>query len=204
MKITRRQLRKIILKEFRKLDIIDNGSKKFDIRKNFNDDNDGPRDPSDDEGGGPGKDWAAELIKRLQNKKGYTPMGGNSTAVKVLNMGESMIYAEYVSSAGVVIHLHAKNDHYDWHRTDEELAQRGPKMIASTKFEKCDNGTDVNKVMYKVSILTSKIKDMTGAKICSDLEKLRPRVSNDKNDEFDLNAILNNDEYLIDYYARYQ
>mgnify|MGYP003677987297 FL=1 len=202
MKITRRQLRKIILKEFRKLDIIDNGSKKFDIRKNFNDDNDGPRDPSDDEGGGPGKDWAAELIKRLQNKKGYTPMGGNSTAVKVLNMGESMIYAQYVSSAGVVIHLHARNDHYDRHRTDEELAQRGPMMIASTKFESCDNGMDVNKVMDKISRLKEKIISMKGAMIYSDLEKLRPRVSNDKNDEFDPNAILNNDEYLIDYYAR--
>ena len=162
----------------------------------------GPRGPSDDEGGGPGKDWAAELIKRLQNKKGYTPMGGNSTAVKVLNMGESMIYAQYVSSAGVVIHLHARNDHYDRHRTDEELAQRGPMMIASTKFESCDNGMDVNKIIRKVLKITRKISGMTGAMIYDDLEKLRPRSPNDENEEFDFNTILNNDEYLIDYYAR--
>ena len=192
MKITRKQLRKIMLKELRMTG--NNDFKNIDIK--------GPRGPSDDEGGGPGKDWSAELIKRLQNKKGYTPMGGNSTAVKVLNMGESMIYAQYVSSAGVVIHLHARNDHYDRHRTDEELAQRGPMMIASTKFESCDNGMDVNKIIRKVLKITRKISGMTGSMIYSDLEKLRPRVSNDKNDEFDPNAILNNDEYLIDYYAR--
>ena len=58
MKITRKQLRKIILKELRMTG--NNDFKNIDIK--------GPRGPSDDEGGGPGKDWSADLIKRLHKK----------------------------------------------------------------------------------------------------------------------------------------
>ena len=211
MKITRKQLRKIILKELRMTG--NNDFKNIDIK--------GPRGPSDDEGGGPGKDWSADLIKRL-HKKGYAPMGGNSTAAKVsgaffidvvdenekttrrqFKAGESMVYVEDIlNNSGVVIHLHARNNHYDQHRTDEERAQYGPMMIASTKFERCDNGMDVNKIIRKVLKITRKISGMTGAMIYDDLEKLRPRSPNDENEEFDFNTILNNDEYLIDYYAR--
>ena len=157
MKITRKQLRKIILKEFR--DIGNNDFENIDI-------NVPPMPPTDDEGGGPGKDWSADLIKRL-HKKGYTPMGRSSVAAKVLGAGESMVYVEDVKqNSGVVIHLHAR-----------------------------DYRSDVLKI-------TRKISGMAGAMIYDDLEKLRSRSPNDENEEFDFNTILNNDEYLIDYYAR--
>ena len=193
MKITRKQLRKIILKEFR--DIGNNDFENIDI-------NVPPMPPTDDEGGGPGKDWSADLIKRL-HKKGYTPMGRSSVAAKVLGAGESMVYVEDVKqNSGVVIHLHARDYRSDANQTDEERAQYGPMMIASTKFERCDNGMDVNKIIRKVLKITRKISGMTGAMIYDDLEKLRSRSPNDENEEFDFNTILNNDEYLIDYYAR--
>jgi hypothetical protein len=193
MKITRRQLRRLILKEFRDL-----GTNDFE---NINI-NVPPIPPTDDEGGGPGKDWSAELIKRL-HKQGYIPMGRNSVAAKVLNSGENMIYVEDImQNSGLVIHLHARDYRSDANQTDEERAQYGPMMIASTKFEKCDNGMDVNKIIRKVLKITRKISGMTGAMIYDDLEKLSPRSSNDENEEFDFNTIMNSDEYLIDYYAR--
>lgn len=43
---------------------------------------------------------------------------------------------------------------------------------------------------------------MTGDMIYSDLEKLRPHADNKENEEFDFFTILNNNEFLIDYYAR--
>lgn len=194
MKITKRQLRKLILKEFR------------DLGKNFNDNTTSGMPPlppvNDEEGGGEGKDWSAELIKRL-HKIGYRTMGRSSTAAKVLNGGESMLYIEDVmQNSGVVMHLHARNHVSNANQTDEERVQRGPTMIASTKFETCDNGMDVNKIIRKVLILTKKISKMTGDMIYSDLEKLRPHADNKENEEFDFFTILNNNEFLIDYYAR--
>lgn len=149
MKITKRQLRKLILKEFR------------DLGKNFNDNTTSGMPPlppvNDEEGGGEGKDWSAELIKRL-HKIGYRTMGRSSTAAKVLNGGESMLYIEDVmQNSGVVMHLHARNHVSNANQTDEERVQRGPTMIASTKFETCDNGMDVNKIIRKVLILTKKL-----------------------------------------------
>ena len=193
MKITRRQLKRLILKEFRDL-----GTNDFE---NINI-NVPPMPPADDEGGGPGKDWSAELIKRL-HKKGYMPMGRSSVAAKVSGAGESMIYVEDIKqNSGVIIHLHARDYRSDANQTDEERMLKGPMMIASTKFEACDNGMDVNKIIRKILRLTGKTKNMTGNMIYADLEKLRPAVSNDENEEFDFHAILNDDEYLIDYYAR--
>lgn len=191
--LTRNQLKRLILKEFRDL-----GTNDFE---NINI-NVPPVPPADDEGGGPGKDWSAELIKRL-HKKGYIPMGRSSAAAKVSGDGESMVYVEDIKqNSGVIIHLHARDYRSDANQTDEERMLKGPMMIASTKFEVCDNGMDVNKIIRKLLRLTDKTKNMTGDMIYADLEKLRPEVPNDENEEFDFHSILNDDEYLIDYYMR--
>ena len=198
MKITRRKLRRLI-KEFR-----DFGSNDYE---NINI-NVPPVPPDSDEGGGEGKDWSAELIKRL-HKKGFDPLVNNrgyvlnKTAKKVFNLGECMLLVEDLgSNDGVVVFLHARNYVSDANQTDAERMQFGPTIMAASKFMNCDNGMDVNNIIRRLLRINKKISNMTGDMIFSDLKKLKPSATNDEIDEFDMNAILNSDDQLIDYYAR--
>ena len=195
MKITRRQLRKLILKEFRELGNDDYENININV-------------PADDEGGGGGKDWPAELIKRL-HKKGYNPPVNSrgkaldKKAQKVLNSGESMISVEDLAqNSGLVIQLHAREYRSNANQTDADRMRFGPMMIAASKFESCDNGMDVNNILRKIMRITRRIEGISGESIYLDLERLNLKSKPVIKDEFDFNTILNNDDFLIDYYSK--
>jgi len=199
MKITRRQLRKLILKEFRELGNDDYENININVP---------PIPPADDEGGGGGKDWPAELIKRL-HKKGYNPPVNSrgkaldKKAQKVLNSGESMISVEDLAqNSGLVIQLHAREYRSNANQTDADRMRFGPMMIAASKFESCDNGMDVNNILRKIMRITRRIEGISGESIYLDLERLNLKSKPVIKDEFDFNTILNNDDFLIDYYSK--
>ena len=145
MKITRRQLRKLILKEFKNL------SGNFDDLDLTSGPPDLPPIDDDDEGGGP-KDWPMEVIKRLI-RTGYhhfvRPDGiipFDRQVIKIMDNSDVNLIID-AHQEGVTIAI-------SYEKEPHKIQQ-----IAGQKFVQVFNGMDVNKAINIVVLVARALKN---------------------------------------------
>jgi len=190
MKITRKQLKKIILKEFKNI------SGDFG---NFNDLDltSGPPDlpPIGDDGGGGGpKDWPLEVLERLK-RVGYRhfvrPDG-------IIPFDRQVI--KNMPSPGVGLTI-------DAHQEGVTIAveyEKGPHRIphyAGQKFVQVFNGMDANKAVSIVVSTAKGLKHKSSEDIQRDLDQLKDSGVSDP-EPFTMEDFLNSNAFLVDYYSQ--
>lgn len=190
MKLTRRQLRKLILKEFKNISGDFGNFDDLDLTG-------GPPDLppiGDDDGGGGPKDWPLEVIERLKR----------------------MGYEHFVRSDGIipfdrqvmkVMIDPGVNLTIDAHQEGVTIAigyERGPHRIehyAGQKFVQVFNGMDANKAISIIVAAAKALKNKSSLDIQNDLDYLISSGASDP-DPFTMEDFLNNNSFLVDYYAQ--
>jgi len=188
VKITRRQLKKLILKEFR------------DITGDFGDldlTSGGPPDlpplDDDDEGGGP-KDWPMEVISRLKRigyhhfvrSDGIVPF--KRQVVKNMIDPDVSLTIDALQEGVAIAVNYGKGEHKIIH-------------IAGQKFVSVLNGMDVNKAMSIIVAIAKAVKNKSSEDIQDDLDNLEASGASDP-DPFTMEDFLNSRAFLIDYYTK--
>lgn len=190
MKITKRQLKKLLLKEFKN---ISGDFGNFDDLDLTGGPPDLPPINDDDEGGGP-KDWPMEVIQRLK-RVGYhhfvRPDG-------IIPFDRQVV--KNMSSPGVGISI-------DAHQEGVTIAidyERGPhriEHIAGQKFVQVFNGMDANKAVSIVVAVAKALKQKSSEEIQSDLDMLEASGASDP-EPFTMEDFLNSNAFLVDYYSQ--
>ena len=187
MKITRRQLERIILKEFKNLP---GNFSDLDLTS-------GPPDlpPIDDnDEGGPPKDWPMEVIARLK-KVGYKVFVRSDGVVPFKRQVYKNMPALNVNitvdalQEGVVVSIGYERDKYT------------PNGIASTKFIKCFNAVETNNAMRIIISTAKTLQRKDSLSIHEDIRKLESSGAKDPVG-FTMEEMLNEKSFLIDYYVR--
>jgi hypothetical protein len=190
MKITKRQLTKILIKEFKNISGDFGNFDDLDLTG-------GPPDLPPVEGGdegGPSKNWPVEVINRLKRigyyhfvrRDGQIPFK-NQVVKKMIDPDVSLTIDAL--QEGVVIAVnYGKGEHKMIH-------------IAGQKFVQVHNGMDTNKAIGIVVAVAKAIKNRRSEDIQNDLNRLTDSGLQDQ-EQFTMEDFLNNNAFLIDYYSQ--
>lgn len=186
MKITRKQLKKILVREFR-----DNSGNfgDFDTGNNVP-----PLPPVDEEGdGGPHKDWPLEAIERLK-KRGYQVFVRDDGIIPFARQVYKDMSHPHVNITvdalddGIVLSIgYARNEYVT-------------AAYAGIKYIKCHNAMDVNSIMRTILTINKSLQRKSSKDIQADLNRLINSGAKDP-EPFEQEDFLNSRSFLIDYYT---
>ena len=190
MKITKNQLKKILIKEFKN---ISGDFGNFDDLDLTSGPPDLPPIDDDDEGGGP-KDWPMEVIERLK-RVGYHHFVRKDG---IIPFDRQVV--KNMSSPGVGLSIDALQEGVSI-AIDYERGPHRIEHIAGQKFVQVFNGMDANKAVSIVVAVAKSLKHKSSEEIQSDLDRLKSGGAADP-EPFTMEDFLNNNAFLIDYYSQ--
>lgn len=190
MKITKNQLKKILIKEFKN---ISGDFGNFDDLDLTGGPPDLPPIDDDDEGGGP-KDWPMEVIERLK-RVGYHHFVRRDGIVPFDRQ-----VVKSMASSGVGLSIDALQEGVSI-AIDYERGPHRIEHIAGQKFVQVFNGMDANKAVSIVVAVARALKNKSSEEIQADLDQLISSGFSDP-EPFTMEDFLNNNAFLIDYYSQ--
>jgi len=184
----RKLIRKLLLREFRKID-----GEYFNIS---GDSGNGGGAGEDDQEGGPPKDWPMEVINRLK-KKGYNVFVRSDGIVPF----KRQVYKD-MPAPNVNINIDALQNGVTiaiGFARNENLTE----AFAGNKFLKCDNAMEANNAMRVILKVAKTLQRKNSQDIHKDLDRLEAAGAKDP-EPLTQEDFFNSNSYLIDYYERVQ